>query len=62
MILWGILPVNWSYLLQAQAELAAEEGEPVQVDKKEAFSQLAKTLNKLLNKLETTEKGNHALY
>ncbi len=44
-------------MLQAQAELAAEEGEEVQVDKKQAFSQLAKTLNKLLSKLETTEKG-----
>ncbi len=32
-----------------------EEG--VEIDKKEAFAQLAKTLNKLMNKLEHTEKG-----
>ena len=42
-------------LIQARAELGDEEG--LEIDKNEAFAQLAKTLNKLMSKLERTEKG-----
>ncbi len=67
-MLWKQQRLGWTFhfcfsyglclCFQAQAEMEDEEDmEGVEINKKEAFAQLAKTLNKLMSKLEHTEKG-----
>ena len=43
--------------LQSQAELGLDENSENLVDKRETFQEMAKTLNKLLSRLEKTEIG-----